>query len=714
MTLRCLGVGRDRWARRERVAAGPAVPPYLRQRHFFRKFSIGSTANIDDQYTTNALNQYTAKENNAVRFLGTAATDANVALAGISSTAKKDRAWGSDLVVANTNAAVAGNATIYAAKPGGGGGGADLVRTETKSFFIPKGLQTFTYDDDGNLLSDGVWDYTYDAENRLASMQHRAEVIGAGMIATANARRLEFKYDYQGRRVRKTVYHQWNGTTYSATPLSDTKYFYVGWNLTAEFVWNPSTSTFDLNRSFTWGLDLTGSLTAAGGVGALLQIHDHTGTGKTLLPAYDGNGNVTALLNADTGALEAAYEYDPFGNPLRAEGTYAKDNPFRFSTKFTDNETGLVYYGLRYYSPSLGRFINRDPIDESGGLNLYAFVGNRVPNAFDLLGLDIVDGRGNYQADGGGGILFVSNTDPGSAPTVHNPSRAQRAAMDAASRLRAVIENLAARIESQGGFKDSRDTAVSKAKDVVSRFSLDPNATLSVARLSDGTLSVGTQSEHVLRDIEAVLDAAGLVIGRAPNSGGILRQPEYATSTITGRTHMVGTSPGFQGDPVFAGQVKDAALGFVIGDIMDGITILSPNSSGADRLIAAGSIIAGLGPLPNVGPAARAGRAAESGAARSGTGFLGHKGFELKNSPLQPVRNSPTTISGRDYTGHALDQMQNRGVMPSVVENAVQTGRVTPGNTPGTSVFFDAANQVRVVTDTASGRVITVIRGGGP
>ncbi len=318
------------------------------------------------------------------------------------------------------------------------------MRTDSGRIFIPKGLQTFTYDDDGNLLSDGVWDYTYDAENRLASMQHRAEVIGAGMIATANARRLEFKYDYQGRRVRKTVYHQWNGTTYSATPLSDTKYFYVGWNLTAEFVWNPSTSTFDLNRSFTWGLDLTGSLTAAGGVGALLQIHDHTGTGKTLLPAYDGNGNVTALLNADTGALEAAYEYDPFGNPLRAEGTYAKDNPFRFSTKFTDNETGLVYYGLRYYSPSLGRFINRDPIDESGGLNLYAFVGNRVPNAFDLLGLDIVDGRGNYQADGGGGILFVSNTDPGSAPTVHNPSEKQRKAMDDYSRLVAALQNAGA------------------------------------------------------------------------------------------------------------------------------------------------------------------------------------------------------------------------------------------------------------------------------
>ena len=210
------------------------------------------------------------------------------------------------------------------------------------------------------------------------------------MIASADARRLEFKYDYQGRRVRKITYGGWNGTVYSGTALTDTKFLYDGWNLIAEFTVG-SGGALSLAKTYTWGLDLTGSLTASGGVGALLQIYDANtgGSSKTLLPTYDGNGNVAALLNAETGAtltLEAAYEYDPFGNTLRSEGAYAATNPFRFSTKFTDTETGLVYYGLRYYSPTLGRFINKDPLEEQGGLNLYGFCGNNGVNRWDLLG----------------------------------------------------------------------------------------------------------------------------------------------------------------------------------------------------------------------------------------------------------------------------------------------------------------------------------------
>lgn len=76
----------------------------------------------------------------------------------------------------------------------------------------------------------------------------------------------------------------------------------------------------------------------------------------------------------------------PSGSLLRAEGPYATSNPFRFSTRFTDVETGLVYYGYRYYSPDLGRFINRDPAEEAGGVNLYGFVGNDPVNGWDVLG----------------------------------------------------------------------------------------------------------------------------------------------------------------------------------------------------------------------------------------------------------------------------------------------------------------------------------------
>ena len=62
---------------------------------------------------------------------------------------------------------------------------------------------------------------------------------------------------------------------------------------------------------------------------------------------------------------------------------------YRFSTKRTDDATDLVHYEYRAYSASAGRWLNRDPILETGGLNLYAFVGNRPSVTFD------VDGRRN-------------------------------------------------------------------------------------------------------------------------------------------------------------------------------------------------------------------------------------------------------------------------------------------------------------------------------
>jgi RHS repeat-associated protein len=82
------------------------------------------------------------------------------------------------------------------------------------------------------------------------------------------------------------------------------------------------------------------------------------------------------------------YEYGPFGEVIRQTGPMAKANPFRFSTKYQDDETGLNYYGYRYYDASAGRWLGRDPIEEDGGANLYCFVDNAPLNEEDILGLD--------------------------------------------------------------------------------------------------------------------------------------------------------------------------------------------------------------------------------------------------------------------------------------------------------------------------------------
>lgn len=152
--------------------------------------------------------------------------------------------------------------------------------------------------------------------------------------------------------------------------------------------------SYTTGQTYLWGLDISEQQgsgpalhssvgAAAGGIGGLIAIKQGN---NTLLPAYDGHGNVMALVDADTGEIVAEYEYSPFGETIRATGPMADRNPFRFSTKYTDAETGLVYFGYRFYSPDLGRWLNRDPIEEQGGLNLYVMVFNNPLTYIDGLG----------------------------------------------------------------------------------------------------------------------------------------------------------------------------------------------------------------------------------------------------------------------------------------------------------------------------------------
>ncbi len=220
----------------------------------------------------------------------------------------------------------------------------------------------------------------------------RNAAIRAAAAVTAGLRNiaLECRYEYLCRRMQKLVID-----AAANRLIYGRRFLYDGWNLVAEYVdtgsaHTPSAPTTPgvLARTYVWGLDIARSLVDAGGVGALLQMTDHA-SGKGYLPTYDGNGNVISLLNAETGVVTAAYEYSPYGEQLRSQSPdpSVADQPFRLSTKYTDGETGLVYYGRRYYNPSQGRFVGRDPIEEQGGLNLYGFCGNDGVNRWDYLGL---------------------------------------------------------------------------------------------------------------------------------------------------------------------------------------------------------------------------------------------------------------------------------------------------------------------------------------
>ena len=133
-------------------------------------------------------------------------------------------------------------------------------------------------------------------------------------------------------------------------------------------------------------MDISGSMQGAGGVGGLLCVDDQV---DTFYPTYDGNGNVSEYLDA-SGNDVAHYEYDAFGNTTFSQGTKKDHFSHRFSTKYLDGESGLYYYGYRYYDPVTGRWPSRDPIGVRGGFNLYGMVGNNAINFMDYLGLDPV------------------------------------------------------------------------------------------------------------------------------------------------------------------------------------------------------------------------------------------------------------------------------------------------------------------------------------
>ncbi len=290
---------------------------------------------LRDDYTTNALNQYTTRENNTLPLSGTAEPDAggpggvSVAVQGGTlaplAAGRKGRYWSDDVTVNNNaNPAVPnpwrGALTIFTAKRGTGGS-PDVYRADSRMAEIGARMQSFTYDLDGNLTSDGIVDYQWDAENRLIRMETTIMARSWGFPH----RLLEFRYDYLGRRVQKRVID-----VAQNQEILSRRYLYDGWNLAAEYAAPGGSTCGVLLRSYTWGLDIVNTMANAGGVGALVQITDHA-TSKTFVPAYDGNGNILAVLNADTGGRAAVYEYSPYGEPLRSnvfDGVMT-DQPFR-------------------------------------------------------------------------------------------------------------------------------------------------------------------------------------------------------------------------------------------------------------------------------------------------------------------------------------------------------------------------------------------------
>jgi RHS repeat-associated protein len=165
-----------------------------------------------------------------------------------------------------------------------------------------------------------------------------------------------FKYDPLGRRIEKS--------SSAATSI----FAYDGDNLIEE-----TNSSGAVVARYTQTQNIDGPL-------AMLR-----GSATSYYNA-DGLGSVTSLTNS-SGAAAETYTYDSFGKVTASSGSLV--NPFQYTGREFDSETGLYYYRARYYDPSVGRFISEDPIAFNGGFNFYRYVSNSPANFVDPFGEQI-------------------------------------------------------------------------------------------------------------------------------------------------------------------------------------------------------------------------------------------------------------------------------------------------------------------------------------
>jgi len=270
-----------------------------------------------------------------------------------------------ELTVANSSAPVWQAVTMAA-------NGQTSVRGNV---LVPKATESFWQDADGNLLCDSLWTNTWNGENRLITLE---SAVG---VPTGAKMREAWKHLPDGRWIERVVSTN-NGSAYYPAYRN-------------RFVWDGQVLLAILDRnnglvmSFVRGLDLSGSVQGAGGVGGVVAVAFKTN--GIHFVSYDGNGNVAALTDSGSGTNSATYEYGPFSEPIRVTGLLANQMPLRFSTMYEDNVTGNREYLFRDYSPSTGRWKNRDPIEEEEAIgNLFDFVHNYPSGQLDAFGLKAI------------------------------------------------------------------------------------------------------------------------------------------------------------------------------------------------------------------------------------------------------------------------------------------------------------------------------------
>ncbi|MDD5131029.1 MAG: hypothetical protein PHH44_00005, partial [bacterium] len=222
---------------------------------------------------------------------------------------------------------------------------------------------TQTYDAGNRLLDDSTYTYTYDHDGNMTSKTHKTtletttytynsedQLIGV----TTPPQTVSYRYDAIGRRIEKNV---------SGTII---RYVYDGEDIIQEL---------DQNNQ------IVATYTHGPGIDEPILVEKN---GQKYYYIADDLGSITALVD-QSGNIAQTYRYDSFGNILNQTGTL--DQPFTYTGREYDSETGLYYYRARYYDAKIGRFLQEDPIWSK---NLYSYCANNPLNYVDPFGLKLI------------------------------------------------------------------------------------------------------------------------------------------------------------------------------------------------------------------------------------------------------------------------------------------------------------------------------------
>ncbi len=215
--------------------------------------------------------------------------------------------------------------------------------------------RSYSYDAKGNLTSDRVWGYQYDHENRLT-------------VATNGAVRADYRYDALGRQIERRT---------SGSSVTTNRLYYAGWQLIAEY-----NGTGALQRKYVYGPGIDEPVRMTNPQSPTPNHYFHA----------DGLGSVTEI-TTNGGFKVESYTYDVYGTPTIYSSqsailaASAVGNRLLFTGRDRDPDTTLYNYRHRYYSPSLGRFVQVDPVGLVGGdVHHYRYVLNNPVNAIDPTG----------------------------------------------------------------------------------------------------------------------------------------------------------------------------------------------------------------------------------------------------------------------------------------------------------------------------------------